>query len=76
MELVKVSTKDIADLQRICIDSYSQIFADHWTENGLELYVEQEFGTSRLKSDLSDANYQYYFIKKDSENIGFIKVNY
>ena len=75
MELEKVTINHISELQRVCTDSYSQIFADHWTKNGLELYLEREFGTNRLKSELNDADYQYFFIKKGLENIGFIKVN-
>lgn len=37
--------------------------------------MEREFGINRLNSELNDADYQYFFIKKNSENIGFIKVN-
>ena len=67
---------DISELQKICKNSYSQIFADHWIENGLELYLEREFGTNRLNSELTDDNYEYYFIQKNDGNIGFLKVNY
>jgi len=76
MELITAHQNDISVLQKVCATTYSQIFADHWTENGLELYLEQEFGTERLKFELNDANYNYFFIQKNSENIGFIKVNY
>lgn len=74
--LEKVSINDILELQKICLDSYSQIFANHWTENGLELYLEREFGTRRLKLELTDDNYEYHFIKKNGKNVGFIKINY
>ena len=76
MKLKKANPIDISELQKICANSYSQIFADHWTENGLELYLEREFGTDRLQSELNDTNYEYFLIQKNSKNIGFIKVNH
>lgn len=76
MELEKVLINDILDLQEICRESYSQVFANHWTNNGLEIYLEQQFGTKRLKSELIDDNLGYFFIKINNENIGFLKVNY
>ncbi len=42
----------------------------------MKLYLEQEFGTNRLNSELKDKCYEYYFIKKEGENIRFLKVNY
>lgn len=75
MELKKATLSDISALQYICRNSYSQIFADHWNANGLELYLEREFGTDRLQTELNSPEYVYFLIKKDSENIGFIKIN-
>lgn len=74
MELKKVKPNDIAVLQKLCATLYSQIFANHWIEDGLELYLEREFGTERLKAELNDADYEYFFIQNHSESIGFIKV--
>ncbi|MCH2193267.1 GNAT family N-acetyltransferase [Kordia sp.] len=74
--LKRATLTDIAELQEICKKSYSQVFADHWTKNGMELYLEQEFGTNRLNSELADDNYEYYFIQYNGENIEFLKMNY
>lgn len=76
MKLKKATIKDISELQEICLDSYTQNFADHWNENGLQLYLEQEFGDARLKSELKDNTMAYYFIIQDDKNIGFLKINY
>ena len=75
MILKKASIKDISELQKVCADSYSQIFANHWTGKGLDLYLEREFGTKRLKTELNNSYYEYLFVKKDSKIIGFVKVN-
>ncbi len=76
MELKKATLHTLLDLQEICMESYSQIFADHWTKNGLELYLEQEFGRKRLMHELTDDDLDYFFIEENGENIGFLKVKY
>ncbi len=76
MKLKKASIDDKLELQKICTRSYTEVFANHWTGNGLELYLEQQFGDSRLNLELVNPDYEYFFIKKDDENIGFVKMNY
>ncbi|TPN85268.1 GNAT family N-acetyltransferase [Aquimarina algicola] len=76
MKLLRATINNISELQEICTKAYSQVFADHWTKNGLELYLEHEFGTQRLHSELKNDNVEYYFITKNDENIGFLKINY
>ena len=76
MELILATTPDIPDLQQVCAESYHQIFADHWTDNGLELYLEQEFGTNRLTLELADPECEYHFIRQEGRTIGFTKINY
>lgn len=76
MELVKALIKDKSALQEICQQSYSEVFANHWTGNGLELYLEEQFGDNRLNSELINPHYDYFFIKQNDAIIGFLKVNY
>jgi hypothetical protein len=45
---------DIIELQKICIDAYSQNFSDHWNKGGLEWYLEKEFNAERMNADLVD----------------------
>jgi ribosomal protein S18 acetylase RimI-like enzyme len=76
MTLKPAKPNNLIELQDICKASYVQNFADHWTGNGLELYLEQEFGTTRLSSDLKDPKIGYYFILNNKDTVGFIKMNY
>lgn len=46
MELKKASINDKSELQEICKKTYTEVFANHWTGNDLELYLEQQFGNS------------------------------
>ena len=72
MTLKKATTSDVIPLQAICRDAYAQIFADHWTHDGLELYLEQEFGTPRLRRELASDDVEYYFIHSGPEPVGFL----
>ncbi|KZS41949.1 hypothetical protein AWE51_00460 [Aquimarina aggregata] len=76
MKLKKAVLQDILTLQKVCKESYTQVFADHWTENGLTLYLKREFGDKRLSAELIDSSIAYYFIIVENENIGFLKINY
>jgi len=76
MELKKAMINDLLDLQEICKSAYSQHFADHWTDNGLALHLEYQYGKKRLIADLGNLDIDYYFIQVNDENIGFLKVKY
>ena len=74
MKLKKALIRDITDLKKICIDAYSKNFHSHWNDGGLEWYLNNEFSTERLKSDLKDKKTKYYFIEHDHKSVGFIKI--
>ena len=75
MQLKKASLEDVYELRQICIKGYSIYFGDHWNENGLEWYLNKQFGDGKLESDLNDKNIDYYLIYKKNSLAGFIKVN-
>ncbi len=74
MELKKALLTDIIDLKKICIDAYSKNFSGHWNDGGLEWYLDKEFSTERLKSDLTSKNTEYYFIEHELKAVGFLKI--
>lgn len=76
MKLKKVAIDDISELQRISFEAYTKHFSGHWNENGLELYLEKEFGNRRLEMDLSNPMIAYYLIQSDKKTVGFLKINY
>ena len=65
MVLKKASLCDIVELKKICTDAYAKNFYHHWNEDGLEWYLEREFGDVRLKADLSNRHLAYFFIMND-----------
>lgn len=76
MKLKKAQLKDLLALQEICTQAYTQHFAHHWTDNGLELHLEYQYGTKRLTADLANKDIEYFFIQENKENTGFLKVKY
>ncbi len=76
MVLVRVELEDLNELQDICIRAYAGNFSDHWVENGLELFLEDEFSKGKLAKDLSEEVFTYYFISVEGEIRGFLKVDY
>ena len=75
MMLKKVQVSDKVALQQIGQAAYAAHFADHWDHNGLALYLEDQFGDERLRSDLNNPSIDYYFIQIKKETVGFLKLN-
>jgi len=76
MSLRKATINDIPELQKICNTIYTEVFADHWLEDGLELYLNEQFSSDKLKREMRSEMYDYHFIRLKGINIGFTKVNY
>ena len=74
--LIKASINELKELQTLCKTTYPIYFDEHWIGKGLELYLEEQYGTERLIADLQDENIGYFFIKYDNMNVGFVKLNY
>jgi ribosomal protein S18 acetylase RimI-like enzyme len=52
------------------IDNYRHI----WTDSGAN-YLEKNFAKEVLEKDFSDANIVYFFVRRNEENIGFVKLH-
>lgn len=74
--LIEATIANRARLQHICQQAYTEVFADHWTGDGLAMYLEQEFGTPRLTADLANDEIYYYFIQYEGKDAGFVKINF
>ena len=76
MTLKKAVLHDVKALKQICSDAYAKNFHHHWNENGLDLYLESEYGDEKLKADLANRNLEYYFIEYGENQVGFVKIRY
>ena len=62
-------------LHAICCDAYSQNFAHHWEEGGLENYLGDVFGIEKLRNELSNNGIQYYVAFVEEQPVAFMKLN-
>lgn len=72
--LRKAKVEDIQILFRVGRQSYSENFAKHWNEGGLEWYLDREYGLERFKSDLNNPDVNYFIAFFQDEAVGFMKV--
>lgn len=70
----RATVDDLSLLQHHCIECYSQNFASHWEEDGLQLYLDACFAEEQLKSDLLNPHIHYYLAQKDNGVAGFMKI--
>lgn len=74
MTLNKACINELNLLKEICIEAYSLNFDNHWNAGGLEWYLDKEFSSKKLESDLKDENIAYFFINYKQKNVGFVKL--
>ena len=74
--LRKVAQDEYVQLQILCKKVYSICFANHWEKDGLNLYLEEQFGSFRLIRDLKAKSLEYFYILDAATPIGFLKINY
>ena len=74
ISLSKVHFSEIELLQKVCAHVYAINFGSHWEKGGLEKYLQAQFGSERVHKDLENPDKLYYFIKYESQIVGFIKV--
>ena len=75
--LRKVYLQDRTSFQEIARSAYYQNYFDHWnTKAGVDQYIEEQFGTARLKIELVDTMIEYNFIEYNGEVVGFTKLNF
>jgi len=70
----KANSNDLQLLFRICRQSYSENFAHHWNEGGLDWYLDKEYGIEGIKSDLINSDINYFIAFFREEPAGFMKL--
>jgi diamine N-acetyltransferase len=76
LKLRKATENDLQLLHEITKLAYSENFANHWEEGGLQGYLDHEYSIDVLQKQLR-SNETTYFIASDAEKpIGFMKLNF
>jgi ribosomal protein S18 acetylase RimI-like enzyme len=72
----KISIKDLAQLQKIGISTFSETFAEHNTKEDLEKYLKESFAADKLIAELENPDAVFYFAEVDDNVIGYLKINF
>ena len=75
---IRIRKADINDFQllfNVCRQSYSENFANHWNEGGLDWYLQEVYGIEGIKSDLVNSEINYFVAFFDEEPAGFMKLH-
>jgi ribosomal protein S18 acetylase RimI-like enzyme len=72
----KISIKDLAQLQKIGISTFSETFAEHNSKEDLEKYLKESFAADKLIAELENPDAAFYFAEVDDTVIGYLKINF
>ncbi|RAU81740.1 GNAT family N-acetyltransferase [Pontibacter arcticus] len=76
IKIKKVTTEDIARLQEISRQTFTETFAEGNTEENLKQYLEEGFSLEKLTAELSNENSEFYFATENTNVIGYLKLNF
>ncbi len=76
IEIRKVTTKDLDQLQKIGKQTFYETFASDNTKENMNTYLEEAFSVTKLTSELSNNNSEFYFAILDNNVIGYLKLNF
>jgi len=75
IEITTVNLEDIAVLQQIGKQTFSETFSPGNTEENMLKYLEEGFSLDKLEAELNNAYSQFYFAVIDGNVIGYLKLN-
>lgn len=76
IELVEVDASAIDELLAISIQTFVETFAPVNTAESMERYVAEKLTREKLLTELNCIDSVFYFVKVDSQNAGYLKLNF
>ncbi len=76
IEIIKVTLKDIEQLQKIGRQTFLETFAESNTKENMKTYLEEGFSNEKLATELADNDSEFYFAMLKNEVIGYLKLNF
>jgi len=71
----QVTLNDIDQLQEIGRQTFYETFAGSNTEDDMHKYLDESFSETKLITELTDTNSEFYFAILDNKIIGYLKLN-
>ncbi len=71
----KCDLSDLADLQKISIDTFTSTYQAKNTPENFEKHLTFAFNSKQLTKELNDPNTEFYFLFSGEKLIGYLKLN-
>ena len=75
IDIIRVTPKDINQLQNIGRQTFYESFAAENSEENMENYLNHAFSVAKVTAEISDKNTLIYFAKLEGNVIGYLKLN-
>lgn len=74
--IIKAELKDIAQLQKIGRQTFSETFSGDNTQENMANYLEEAFSIEKLTDEFNNKNAEFYFAAIDEKIVGYLKLNF
>lgn len=71
----KCEQEDVQLLQEISVETFNDTFKEQNTAENMKAYLEEALTTEKLQSELARPQSEFYFIYKENEVAGYLKLN-
>ena len=76
IEISKATVSDLETIQNISIQTFVETFASVNTPENIANYIKESFNSEQLKTELNNANSQFYVAYSNAEAVGYLKINF
>ena len=76
IEIRKATVADLETIKNISIQTFKETFAAVNTPENIANYVKESFNSEQLKTELNNANSQFYVAYSNAEAVGYLKINF
>jgi ribosomal protein S18 acetylase RimI-like enzyme len=76
IEIKLATINDLAQLQAIGRQTFSETFDSTNTEENMRKYLDERFSAAKLTAELNDPHAVFYFAMLHNKVIGYLKINF
>ena len=74
-EISKVTINEVELLRNISVQTFTETFAHQNSESDMRKYVSENLSIEQLSKELNTKGSSFYFLKLNSDIIGYLKIN-
>lgn len=75
LQIRQANLEDLSALQAIGRQTFAETYWEGNSEENMAAYLEEGFSENKLSAELRNENSKFYFAEKDSQVLGYLKVN-